>query len=57
MFEGPRGFGTIDDLVVIAPQEYVSLCFAQPATIRYNVWLDAKNVKGSMSPTATIRID
>jgi hypothetical protein len=55
--KGFKRFGTMDDLVVIAPQEYVSLCFAKPATIRYNVWLEATNLKGSMSPTATIRID
>lgn len=55
--KGFKRFGAMDDVVVIAPQEYVSLCFAKPATIRYNIWMDAKNLKGSMSPTATIRID
>lgn len=55
--KGFKRFGTMEDLVVIAPQEYVSLCFAKPATVHYNVWLDAQNFKGSMSPTATIRID
>lgn len=55
--KGFKRFGTMEDMVVIAPQEYVSLCFAKPATVHYNVWLDAQNLKGSMSPTATIRID
>ena len=55
--KGFKRFGTMEDLVEIAPQDYVSLCFAKPATVRYNVWLDAQNLKGLMSPTATIRID
>lgn len=55
--KGFKRFGTMEDLVVIAPQEYVSLCFAKPVTVHYNVWLDAQNFKGSMSRTATIRID
>jgi hypothetical protein len=55
--KGFKRFGTMEDLVVIAPQEYVSLCFAKPATVHYNVWLDAQTFKESMSPTATIRID
>jgi hypothetical protein len=55
--KGFTRFGTLQDLVEIAPQEYVSLCFGKPATVQYNVWLDAENFKGSMTPTATIRID
>jgi hypothetical protein len=55
--KGFSRFGQIDDLVVIPPQQYVSLCFAQPGTVRYNVWLDPKNLTGSMTPTSTIRID
>jgi len=55
--KGFTHFGTMEDLVVIASQEYVSLCFAKPATVHYNVWLDAHNLKGSMTPTATIRVD
>jgi hypothetical protein len=54
--KGFGSFGSIEDSVVIAPQEYVSLCFGKPATVHYNVWLDADNFKG-MTPTATIRID
>jgi hypothetical protein len=55
--KGFKQFGRMEDSVVIGPQEYASLCFAKPATVQYNVWLDAENLKGSMSPTATIRID
>ena len=55
--KGFTRFGTMEDVVTIQPQEYVSLCFSKPATVRYNVWLHAENLKGSMSPTAAIRID
>lgn len=50
-------FGQVDDLVMIPPQQYVSLCFSRVGTVRYNVWLDPKNLTGSMTPTSTIRID
>lgn len=55
--KGFRRFGQIDDLVTIPPHSYVSLCFSKPGTIRYNVWLDPKNLTGSMSPTSTIHVD
>ena len=55
--KGFKRFGQMEDLVTIQPQEYVSLCFSQVGTVQYNVWLDPKNLTGSMSPTATIRID
>ncbi len=55
--KGFTRFGAMEDLVTIQPQEYVSLCFSKAATVRYNVWLHAQNLKGSMSPTAAIRID
>jgi hypothetical protein len=55
--KGFTRFGMMEDLVTIQPQEYVSLCFSKAATVRYNVWLHAQNLKGSMSPTAAIRID
>ncbi len=54
-----KGFswmGSIQDLVTVKPSEFVSLCFTEPATIRFNVWLDAENLVSDMSPTATIRI-
>lgn len=55
--KGFTRFGQMDDLVTIQPKEHVSLCFSQVGTVHYNVWLDPKNLTGSMSPTATIRID
>lgn len=55
--KGFKRFGQVDDLVVIQPQEYVSLCFSHTGTVRYNVWLDPNNLTGSMTPTSTIRID
>lgn len=55
--KGFTRFGQVDDLVIIQPQEYVSLCFSHTGTVRYNVWLDPKNLTGSMTPTSTVRID
>jgi len=55
--KGFQWLGQMNDLVTIAPQDYVSLCFSKPGTISYNVWLDPKNLTGSMTPTSTIRID
>ncbi len=49
--------GLLNDLVTIPPQQYVSLCFASPGTIHYNVWLDPNNLVTSMTPTSTIRVD
>lgn len=55
--KGFKRLGLVEDLVTIQPQEYVSLCFSQVGTVRYNVWLDPANLTGSMSPTSTIRIE
>jgi hypothetical protein len=55
--KGFRRFGLLEDLVVIPPQQYVSLCFSRVGTIRYNVWLDPDNLAGSMTPTSAIRVD
>lgn len=55
--KGFKRFGGMEDFVTIEPQEYVTLCFSKATTVRYNVWLDARNLKGPMSPTAAIRID
>src|SRR5512146_2704509 len=55
--KGFKRFGSMEDFVIIQPQEYVSLCFSKATTLRYNVWLDARNLKGPMSPTAAVRID
>ena len=55
--KGFSQFGQVTDLVTIQPQEHVSLCFSSPGTVQYNVWLDPKNLTGSMSATATVRVD
>ncbi|BCA56155.1 conserved exported protein of unknown function [Nitrospira sp. KM1] len=54
---GFGSFGAMEDVVTIPPQDYASLCFSKATTVQYNVWLDLENIKGSMSPTATIRVD
>jgi hypothetical protein len=55
--KGFSQFGQVTDLVTIQPQEQVSLCFSRAGTVQYNVWLDPKNLTGSMSSTATVRVD
>lgn len=55
-----KGFsqlGVVQDTVTIAPLQYVSLCFSKAATLRFNVWLDANDPQGAMTPTSTIRIE
>lgn len=54
---GFRRFSRIDDIVTIKPGRYVSLCFAHKGTVQYNVWLNQDDMRGSMTPTATIMID
>lgn len=55
--KGFKQFGVIQDTVTIAPLQSVSLCFLKPGTIRFNVWLDANNPQGAMTPTGTIRVE
>lgn len=55
--KGFKQFGVIQDTVTIAPLQSVSLCFLKPGTIRFNVWLDADNPQGAMTPTGTIRVE
>jgi hypothetical protein len=55
--KGFSKFGVVQDTVTIAPLQYASLCFAKPGTIRFNVWLDANNPQGAMTPTGSIRIE
>ncbi len=55
--KGFSQFGVVQDTVTIAPQQYASLCFAKPGTIRFNVWLDAGNPQGAMTPTGSIRVE
>lgn len=54
--KGFISFGEIQDLVTIEPEQYASLCFAQTGTVHYNVWMEPDDPKGTMSPTATIRV-
>ena len=59
-FACDKGFsqlGVVQDTVTIAPLQYVSLCFSKAATLRFNVWLDANDPQGAMTPTSTIRIE
>lgn len=49
-------FGSLDDFVTIKPRDYVSLCFSFPGIVRYNVWLDADNPRGPMTPTGRIHL-
>lgn len=49
--------GRLRDFVTIEPGDYVSLCFSHTGVVRYNVWLDADDLRGSMTPTAAIRIE
>jgi len=54
-----KGFtrlGTMEDTATIPPREYVSLCFSQPGTIQYNVWLNPDNPRGNMTPTARVQV-
>jgi len=55
-----KGFsqlGVLQDTVTIAPMQYVSLCFSKPTVIRFNVWLDANDPQGAMTPTGSVRIE
>jgi plastocyanin len=49
-------FGQVNDLVTIAPGESISLCFARTGDLRYNVWFDAEDPRGAISPTMTISV-
>ena len=60
LFACNKGFsqlGVVQDTVTIAPLQHVSLCFAKAATVRFNVWLDADDPQGAMTPTSTIRVE
>ncbi len=49
-------FGEVNDLITIPPGESISLCPVRAGDLRYNVWFDAENPRGLMSPTMTISI-
>lgn len=50
-------FGQVNDLITIPPGESISLCFVRSGDLQYNVWFDEKNPKGTISRTATVRIE
>jgi hypothetical protein len=54
--KGFRHFWIIQDIVIIQPHDYVSLCFSRPGKIRYNIWWDLEDPRRGISRTATIRI-
>jgi plastocyanin len=49
-------FGQVNDLVTIPPGESISLCFARTGDLRYNVWFDADDPRGAISPTMMISV-
>lgn len=49
--------GMVKDMVTIPAGDFVSVCFHQARTVRYNVWTDITDPFHSMSPTATIHLD
>lgn len=50
-------FGEVHDIVIIPPGKSVSLCLLRSGDLQYNVWFDAENIKGMISPTATVRVE
>jgi hypothetical protein len=54
--KGVSWLGVSSEFVTIEPREYVSLCFARARTLHFNVWMDAADIRGKISPTATIRV-
>jgi hypothetical protein len=56
--KGIRTFlGQINDLITIPPGESISLCLVRSGDLQYNVWFDEKNPKGTISRTATVRVE
>jgi hypothetical protein len=49
-------FGQMNDLVTIPPGQSISVCFSRAGDLKYNVWFDADNARGAISPTATVRV-
>lgn len=50
-------WGGASDLVTIPPGGSMSLCFVRAGTVQYNVWFDAENPKGAISPTAAVYVE
>lgn len=49
-------FGNVRDLITIPSGGSVSLCFGRLGKLQYNVWFDAENPRGLISPTATVYV-
>lgn len=49
-------WGGMNDLVTIPPGGSMSLCFVRAGVLQYNVWFDADNPKGAISPTAAVYV-
>lgn len=50
-------WGGVSDLVTIPPGGSMSLCFVRAGVLQYNVWFDADNPKGAISPTAAVYVE
>jgi hypothetical protein len=50
-------WGGMSDLVTIPPGGSMSLCFVRVGVLQYNVWFDAENPKGAISPTASVHVE
>jgi hypothetical protein len=50
-------FGDVDDAITIGPGDSASLCPLRSGTLQFNVWFDADNPKGEISPTATVHVE
>jgi hypothetical protein len=49
-------WGGASDLVTIPAGESIHLCVVRAGTLQYNVWFDADNPRGAISPTATVHV-
>lgn len=50
-------WGGVSDLVTIPAGESINLCFVRAGVLRYNVWFDADNPKGAISPSAAVYVE
>ena len=49
-------WGGATTMVTIPPGELLRLCIRRPGVLQYNVWFDLDDPRGTISPTAKIRI-
>ena len=56
--KGFRWMWMMQDTATIQPHESVSLCFSEPGTIRFNIWMDWENdALKNISPTSKVLIE